>query len=70
MSAATINVAMFGAAGRMGQAILRAMADQPGLQVSAALVRAGSDLSGRPLRDVYGIGAPDLEFVAEMSDDV
>jgi len=70
MSAATINVAVFGAAGRMGQAILRAMADQPGLQVSAALVRAGSDLSGRPLRDVYGMGAPDLEFASALDPDV
>jgi len=70
MSAATINVAVFGAAGRMGQAILRAMADQPGLQVSAALVRAGSDLSGRPLRDVYGMGAPDLEFASALDPDI
>ena len=70
MSAATINVAVFGAAGRMGQAILRAMADQPGLQVSAALVRAGSDLSGRSLRDVYGMGAPDLEFASALDPDV
>ena len=64
------RVVLFGAAGRMGQAILRAMADQPDLQVSAALVRAGSDLSGRPLRDVYGMGAPDLEFSSALDPDV
>jgi len=62
MSAATINVAVYGAGGRMGQAILRAATGEPRLRISAALVRAGSDLAGRSLREAHGAGAPDLEF--------
>lgn len=62
MSAATINVAVYGAGGRMGQAILRAATAEPRLRISAALVRAGSDLAGRSLREAHGAGAPDLEF--------
>jgi len=62
MSAATINVAVYGAGGRMGQAILRAATGEPRLRISAALVRAGSDLAGRSLREAHGAGGPDLEF--------
>lgn len=69
MPATTINIAVFGAAGRMGQAILRAAAVEPALQVSAALVRAGSDLAGRPLRELHGAGVPDLDFCAALDPD-
>jgi 4-hydroxy-tetrahydrodipicolinate reductase len=62
MPATTIHMAVYGAAGRMGQAILRAAQGEPRLLISAALVRAGSDLAGRSLREVHGASAADLEF--------
>ena len=69
MPATTIHVAVYGAAGRMGQAILRAASAEPRLQVSAALVRAGSELAGRTLREVHGAAAPDLEFAEALDPD-
>ncbi|HEY6941844.1 4-hydroxy-tetrahydrodipicolinate reductase [Dokdonella sp.] len=69
MPATTIHVAVYGAAGRMGQAILRAASAEPRLRVSAALVRAGSELAGRALRDVHGAAAPDLDFTDALDPD-
>jgi len=69
MTAATIHLAVHGAAGRMGQAILRAAASEPRLRVSSALVRAGSPLVGRSLREVVGAHAPDLEFESTLDPD-
>jgi 4-hydroxy-tetrahydrodipicolinate reductase len=48
MSAA-IPVAIHGASGRMGQSILRLIATRDDVVVVAAVVRAGSELDGRPV---------------------
>lgn len=64
--AATINVAVYGASGRMGQAILRESSSCPPLRASAALVRPGSGLIERPLRSVLGADAPDLDFSSAL----
>ncbi|HEU4662893.1 MAG TPA: 4-hydroxy-tetrahydrodipicolinate reductase, partial [Dokdonella sp.] len=69
MPAAIINMAVYGAGGRMGQALLRAAGSEPGVNVTAALVRAGSDLAGRTLREVHGVGVPDLEFSDALDPD-
>lgn len=69
MPTATINMAVHGAAGRMGQAIIRAAASEPRLRVSSALVRAGSPLAGRPLREVLGAPVPDLDFDSALDPD-
>ena len=42
-----VKVALLGAAGRMGQAVLEAVSDHPDIEVSAALVRSGSSQLGR-----------------------
>ncbi|TDR37387.1 dihydrodipicolinate reductase [Tahibacter aquaticus] len=47
--AAPIRLAVYGAGGRMGQAVLRAAQDCADVCIAAALVRAGSGLAGTPL---------------------
>jgi len=44
-----ISVAVFGAAGRMGEALLRVIRDAPRARLAAALVRDGSPLAGQPV---------------------
>ncbi len=58
----TVQIAVHGASGRMGQAILRASFEYPAVQVSAALVRPGSGLTDCALREILGPDAPDLDF--------
>jgi len=43
-----VRIALLGAAGRMGQAVLDAAAGRDDLKVTAALVRAGSASAGKP----------------------
>lgn len=64
-----IHLAIFGAAGRMGQALLRAAAQQPLLRIGAALVRPGSTAAERPLRDVVGPHVADLDFATALDPD-
>jgi len=47
-----VRVALLGASGRMGQAVLAAAADSPGVRITAALVRAGSTLANQ---DIHGL---------------
>ena len=69
MGMGPIHLAVHGASGRMGQALLRAVHEQPDLRVSAALVRPGSGLVERPLREVLGADVPDLEFSSALDPD-
>jgi len=46
-----VPIAVYGAAGRMGQAVLRLAFDEPRLAVVAAIVRADSADAGKRLRD-------------------
>ncbi|MBL8298217.1 MAG: 4-hydroxy-tetrahydrodipicolinate reductase [Rhodanobacteraceae bacterium] len=62
----TVQIALHGAGGRMGHALLRAAAQQPGLAISAALVRPGSTLVDTPLGRVLGGGTGELEFRAAL----
>jgi 4-hydroxy-tetrahydrodipicolinate reductase len=64
-----IHIALHGAAGRMGQALLRAAAPRADLAISAALVRPGSALVDAPLRQLLGAQAGDLEFRAALDPD-
>lgn len=48
MAAGNTRLAVYGAAGRMGQAILRIALQHPGCDVTAALVRPGSGWEGQP----------------------
>jgi 4-hydroxy-tetrahydrodipicolinate reductase len=64
-----INLAIHGAAGRMGQALLRALPGQDGVRLTAALVRPGSVLLDSPLRLPPGMDGTDLEFRAALDPD-
>ncbi|HSX63016.1 MAG TPA: 4-hydroxy-tetrahydrodipicolinate reductase [Tahibacter sp.] len=64
-----IHVALHGASGRMGQAVLRA-ARQCDMVISAALVRPGSALIDVPLRQILGESVGELEFRAALDPDV
>ncbi|MBX3532608.1 MAG: 4-hydroxy-tetrahydrodipicolinate reductase [Rhizobiaceae bacterium] len=46
-----------GAAGRMGQALIRAIAETPGVKLSGAVERAGSSMLGRDAGELAGTGA-------------
>ena len=46
-----VPIAVYGAAGRMGEAVLRLAFDEPRVAVVAAIVRAGSLQTGERLRD-------------------
>lgn len=61
-----VSVAVHGAAGRMGQAVLRAAPGQGGVRISAALVRPGSGLVDVPLQRILGAQTADLDFRAAL----
>ncbi len=62
-----IALVVHGAGGRMGQAILRLAAGMPDVQVTSALVRAGSPLEGHPIVGTLGT-APDITYRAELDE--
>ena len=51
-----LRVALHGAAGRMGQAIVRLVADRDDLRLVAAFDRDGSDTMGRDVGELAGVG--------------
>lgn len=65
-----IHLAIFGAAGRMGQALLRAAAHRADLHIGAALVRPGSGAAEKPLHELAGPGVADLDFTSALDPDV
>ncbi|WP_313918884.1 4-hydroxy-tetrahydrodipicolinate reductase [Tahibacter sp.] len=67
---APIRLAVHGASGRMGQALLRAVPGQAGVELTAALVRPGSGLVDVPLRQILGAQAGELEFRAALDPEV
>lgn len=69
MADKAIHLGIFGAAGRMGQALLRAAPACAELRVTAALVRPGSGLDDRSVRSVLGATAADLDFTTALDPD-
>ena len=61
-----VTLILHGAAGRMGQALLRAAPALRGVSIGAALVRPGSDLVDTSARAIAGPQAPDLDFQAAL----
>ncbi|GGA79866.1 4-hydroxy-tetrahydrodipicolinate reductase [Brucella endophytica] len=51
-----MKLAVVGAGGRMGQALIRAIAAMDGAQLSGAVERSGSPLIGRDAGEVAGVG--------------
>ncbi len=56
MTAEPTVVAIAGAGGRMGRALVRAILADPGLRLGSALVRPGSDDLGRDAGELAGVG--------------
>ncbi|HEX5339979.1 MAG TPA: 4-hydroxy-tetrahydrodipicolinate reductase [Gammaproteobacteria bacterium] len=63
----TVNIALLGAAGRMGRAIIETAHDYSGVHISAALVQAGSPMLNRPASDALDYSA-DLDAALRDSD--
>ena len=59
---ATINIAVTGASGRMGQALIRAIDENPKTVLSGALEREGSDVIGKDSGLLAGIGENNIEI--------
>jgi 4-hydroxy-tetrahydrodipicolinate reductase len=59
-----VSIIVNGAAGRMGQAVLRTIADRADMRVAAAIVRQGSELDGAALSRTLGERAPSLSYVS------
>ncbi|MFI0846048.1 4-hydroxy-tetrahydrodipicolinate reductase [Mesorhizobium sp. IMUNJ 23232] len=51
-----MGLVVVGAAGRMGQTLIRTVADIPGAQIVGAVERAGSPMLGRDAGEVAGVG--------------
>ncbi|MDR2012123.1 MAG: 4-hydroxy-tetrahydrodipicolinate reductase [Rhodanobacter sp.] len=64
-----VRIAVHGAAGRMGEAILRAALDRTDSVPVAAWVRGGSALDGRPLSATFGASAPALSYTSRIPAD-
>lgn len=62
-----VNLALLGAGGRMGRAIIELAEDFPGVRISAAVVQAGSALLNQPVDGSLEYSA-DLDAAARHSD--
>ena len=67
---APVNVVVFGSAGRMGQAVARAILDSTEARLSCALVRPGSGLANEPLDRVFGTLQRRADFSASLDPDM
>lgn len=62
-----IKIAVAGAAGRMGRALINACTQAEGCQLSAAIEHAGNSLLGSDAGDLAGIGSLDIKLVDNLS---
>src|SRR3982751_3523966 len=62
----SVSIAVHGASGRMGQAILRLAARDARLRIGAALVQSGSELKNQPLRNTFGADAGDQAYTTAL----
>lgn len=66
----TIPIAVHGATGRMGEAILRLALVEPRTPVVAALAKPGSPAVGKSLREHFGATAGNLAYTASLDGSV
>ncbi len=64
------RIVVYGAAGRMGQAVIRCILESGDAALACALVRPGSGLTEEPLSRVYGAAAPDVDFANSLDPDL
>ena len=62
-----VSIAVYGASGRMGQAILRLAVGDPRTSVVAAIVKAASGLRRQPLPGTLGADAGELEYSTSIA---
>ena len=65
-----VNIVVYGSAGRMGQAIARAILESTQARLSCALVRPGSGLADEPLDRVFGALKRDVDFSTSLDPDM
>ncbi len=63
-----IKIAVAGAAGRMGRALIQAVRDADGMELGAATERAESSLLGGDAGEVAGVGKLDVKLVASLAE--
>ena len=66
----TNNLAIFGANGRMGRALIDAIEQSPENQLTGAAVRASSSLVGVDVGELAGIGKKGLAVCADLSQNI
>lgn len=62
-----MNVAIVGAGGRMGKALVEACHEREGLQVTVATERAGSSLLGVDAGELAGVGRLDVSLTDDLA---
>lgn len=62
------NIAVIGAAGRMGKALIEAIATTEGAHLSAALEHPDSSLIGADAGELAGVGRNNIQVVASLHD--
>ncbi len=67
MTATPLKIGVLGCAGRMGQALVRAIAATPGTQVAGGTERSGSEWVGRDVGEPSGVGALGVAIVADAA---
>lgn len=65
-----VDVVVYGSAGRMGQAVIRAILQSKQARLAAALVRPGSGLADEPLDRVFGNLPRTVDFSTSLDPDV
>jgi len=65
-----VDVVVYGSAGRMGQAVIRAILESKQARLACALVRPGSGLADEPLDRVFGALPRDVDFSTSLDPDV
>ena len=63
-----VSIAVHGASGRMGRAILRVALKRPQLRIVAAIVKPGALAGGKPLRVDFGESAQALSYSTSLDD--
>jgi len=66
----SVNVVVYGSAGRMGQAVIRSVLASSVARLSCALVRPGSGLADEPLDRVFGALPRNVDFSTSLDPDV
>lgn len=67
MTANNLSLLVVGAGGRMGRALIRAIAEMPGVKLGAALEREGSDALGRDAGTFAGIDPAGIAITSDAT---